>query len=79
MRRLPRSVMSSQRTFGRSLFLVPLQKRRLQLMEIDWVEDATVSKVWPDTMKIVVKGAPAGGFCAAAAPASRFHLAPGVD
>jgi cell division protein FtsQ len=40
---------------GRSLFLVPLQKRRLQLMEIDWVEDATVSKVWPDTVKIVVK------------------------
>jgi cell division protein FtsQ len=40
--------------FGRSLYLVPLQKRRLQLLEIDWVEDATVSKVWPDTLKITV-------------------------
>ena len=40
--------------FGRSLYLVPLSKRRLQLMEIDWVEDATVSKIWPDTLKVAV-------------------------
>jgi cell division protein FtsQ len=38
--------------FGRSLYLVPLQERRKQLLEIDWVEDATVSKVWPDTLKV---------------------------
>lgn len=37
--------------FGRSLYLVPLSERRRQLLEIDWVEDATVSKVWPDTLK----------------------------
>jgi cell division protein FtsQ len=36
---------------GRSLYLVPIQKRREQLLEIDWVEDATVSKVWPKTVK----------------------------
>ncbi len=41
--------------FGRSLYLVPLQKRRLQLMEIDWVENATVSKVWPDTLRVLIK------------------------
>ena len=41
--------------FGRSLYLVPLQERRRQLMEIDWVEDATVSKVWPDTVKIRIR------------------------
>jgi cell division protein FtsQ len=40
--------------FGRSLYLVPLQERRRQLLEIDWVEDATVSKVWPDTLKVHV-------------------------
>jgi cell division protein FtsQ len=34
--------------FGRSLYLVPIEKRRLQLLEIDWVEDASVSKVWPN-------------------------------
>jgi cell division protein FtsQ len=38
--------------FGRSLYLVPLSERRKQLLEIDWVEDATVSKVWPDTVKV---------------------------
>jgi cell division protein FtsQ len=40
--------------FGRSLFLVPIQKRRQQLLAIDWVEDATVSKIWPKTVKVHV-------------------------
>jgi cell division protein FtsQ len=38
--------------FGRSLYLVPIEKRREELLEIDWVEDATVSKVWPDTLRV---------------------------
>ena len=38
--------------FGRSLFLVPIQARREQLLQIDWVEAATVSKIWPDTLKV---------------------------
>ena len=38
--------------FGRSLYLVPIQKRRQQLLEIDWVADATVSKIWPKTVKV---------------------------
>jgi cell division protein FtsQ len=37
--------------FGRSLYLVPIEKRRLQLLEIDWVEDASVSKVWPNALR----------------------------
>lgn len=41
--------------FGRSLYLVPLQKRRLELLEIDWVEKATVSKIWPNTLKVQVQ------------------------
>jgi cell division protein FtsQ len=40
--------------FGRSLYLVPIQKRRQQLLEIDWVEDATVSKIWPKTVNVHV-------------------------
>jgi cell division protein FtsQ len=40
--------------FGRSLYLVPIQKRRQQLLAIDWVEDATVSKIWPKTIKVHV-------------------------
>ena len=40
---------------GRSLYLVPIQKRRLQLLEIDWVEDATVAKIWPNTVKVRIR------------------------
>ncbi len=40
--------------FGRSLYLVPLQARREQLLAIDWVQDAAVSKVWPDTLKVAI-------------------------
>jgi cell division protein FtsQ len=38
--------------FGRSLYLVPLQTRREQLLEIDWVEQASVSRIWPNTIKV---------------------------
>ena len=39
--------------FGRSIFSVPLSDRRLRLIEdIDWVEDAVVSRVWPDRLVV---------------------------
>ena len=41
--------------FGRSLYLVPLQTRRRELMGIDWVEDASVSKVWPNALKVGIR------------------------
>src|SRR5579884_1561054 len=41
--------------FGKSLYLVPLQKRRQELLAIDWVENATVSKVWPNTLRVQVE------------------------
>src|SRR5579864_7919147 len=33
--------------FGRSVFSAPLAERRRALLAIDWVEDASVSRVWP--------------------------------
>ena len=41
--------------FGRSLYLVPIQARREQLLTIDWVENAAVSKVWPDTLRVSIR------------------------
>lgn len=41
--------------FGRSLYLVPIAARRQQLLAIDWVEDATVSKLWPNALKVTVR------------------------
>ena len=40
--------------FGRSLYLVPIQERRAQLLAIDWVEDATISKIWPQTLRVQI-------------------------
>ncbi len=40
--------------FGRSLYLVPIQARREQLLAIDWVQDAAVSKIWPDTLRVSI-------------------------
>lgn len=39
---------------GRSLYLAPVQVRRRQLLAIDWVEEATVSKIWPNSLRVIV-------------------------
>ena len=36
--------------FGRSVFSFPLDERRRRLLAIDWVEDASVARVWPDRL-----------------------------
>lgn len=36
--------------FGHSVFAIPLDERRRRLLAIDWVEDAAVSRVWPDRL-----------------------------
>jgi cell division protein FtsQ len=39
--------------FDRSIFSVPLSNRRARLIkDIDWVEDAVVSRVWPDRLVV---------------------------
>lgn len=38
--------------FGRSVYLLPLEERRRALLEIDWVRDATVSRLWPDRLEV---------------------------
>jgi cell division protein FtsQ len=37
---------------GRSLYLVPIQTRRKDLLALDWVEDATVLRIWPNTVRV---------------------------
>jgi cell division protein FtsQ len=39
--------------FGRSIYLMPLAARRLQLCALDWVRDASISRIWPN--RIIVK------------------------
>ncbi len=40
--------------FGRSIYLMPLAERRRSLLELDWVRDATVSRLWPDRLQVVI-------------------------
>jgi cell division protein FtsQ len=35
-----------------SVFSVPLEERRRRLLAIDWVQDAAVSRVWPDRLAV---------------------------
>ncbi len=38
--------------FGSSIFAVPLDERRRRLLAVDWVEDATVSRIWPNRLLV---------------------------
>src|ERR1035438_6220400 len=41
--------------FDHSVFSVPLGERRRRLLAIDWVADASVSRVWPDRLLISIR------------------------
>lgn len=42
------------RDFGRSVYLASLAERRRRLMAIDWVRDATVSRLWPNRLAVTI-------------------------
>lgn len=37
---------------GRSIYLMPLAERRRRLLGIDWVADASVSRIWPNRILV---------------------------
>jgi cell division protein FtsQ len=41
--------------FEHSIFAVPLAERRRRLLAIDWVEDASLSRIWPDRLVVRVR------------------------
>ncbi len=41
--------------FQHSIFSIPLAERRRRLLAIDWVEDALVSRIWPDRLAVIVR------------------------
>ena len=38
-----------------SVFSVPLDERRRRLLAIDWVRDASVSRIWPDRLAVKIQ------------------------
>lgn len=41
--------------FDRSIFSVPLAERRRRLLAEDWVEDAAISRIWPDRLVVRIR------------------------
>src|ERR1051326_7487045 len=41
--------------FGHSIFAIPLDERRRRLLAVDWVEDASVSRIWPDRLIVRIR------------------------
>lgn len=44
-----------RRDAGRSLYLLPLEQRRRELLAIDWVEDASVTRLWPNRLRVAIR------------------------
>lgn len=41
--------------YGISIFHVPLPERRRRLLAIDWIEEATILRVWPNQLEIRIR------------------------
>jgi len=41
--------------FEHSVFAVPLAERRRRLLAVDWVEDASVSRIWPSSLEVRIR------------------------
>jgi cell division protein FtsQ len=41
--------------FEHSIFAAPLAERRRRLLAVDWVEDAAVSRIWPDRLVVRIR------------------------
>jgi cell division protein FtsQ len=41
--------------FDHSIFSAPLEERRRRLLAIDWVEEASVSRIWPDRLAVRIE------------------------
>ena len=40
---------------GHSMYMFPASERRQSLMAIDWVKDASVSRIWPNSVEVQIR------------------------
>lgn len=41
-----------ERDYGRSVYMMPLRQRRDELLRLNWVKDARVTRVWPNRVQV---------------------------
>ena len=41
--------------FGRNVFQIPIGERRRRLLAVDWVEDASVARIWPNRIEVRIR------------------------
>jgi cell division protein FtsQ len=41
--------------YAHSIFSIPLDERRRRLLAVDWIEDASVARIWPDRLIVRVR------------------------
>lgn len=57
--------------FGRSIYLVPIAERRRRLLAVDWVEDASIARVWPNRVAVRITERTPVAFVNMAIPGTR--------
>jgi len=63
-----------QHDFHRSLYLCPIADWRIQLMRIEWVKEASVSRVWPNSLVIRIQERTPVAFARIGGEAARIAL-----
>jgi cell division protein FtsQ len=43
------------RDFGQSVFRMRLDERRRRLLAVDWVQDASISRIWPNRIRVRIR------------------------
>ena len=59
--------------FGRSLYLCPIAERRRNLLAVDWVKEASVSRVWPNNLIVRIEERKPVAFVEVAGHAGAFR------
>lgn len=62
------------RDFGRSVYLIPLEARRRELLAVDWVREARVERHWPNRVVVrIAERTPVAFVLLRAAPGGAAH------
>ncbi|MEO8025933.1 MAG: FtsQ-type POTRA domain-containing protein [Bryobacteraceae bacterium] len=63
---------------GKSVYLLPLAQRRKSLVDVDWVRDASVARLWPNQVIVhITERKPLAFLAASSGAATRFELIDG--